>query len=29
MLAFLSGEADVLVTTSIIESGIDIPRPTR
>ncbi|HSL94531.1 MAG TPA: transcription-repair coupling factor, partial [Thermoleophilia bacterium] len=25
MLAFLSGEADVLVTTSIIESGIDIP----
>jgi transcription-repair coupling factor (superfamily II helicase) len=25
MLAFLAGEADVLVTTSIIESGIDIP----
>ncbi|MEI6725280.1 MAG: transcription-repair coupling factor, partial [Actinomycetes bacterium] len=25
MLAFLSGEADILVTTSIIESGIDIP----
>jgi transcription-repair coupling factor (superfamily II helicase) len=25
MLGFLSGEADVLVTTSIIESGIDIP----
>jgi transcription-repair coupling factor (superfamily II helicase) len=25
MLAFLSGEADVLVTTAIIESGIDIP----
>ncbi len=25
MLSFLSGEADVLVTTSIIESGIDIP----
>jgi transcription-repair coupling factor (superfamily II helicase) len=26
MLAFLRGEADVLVTTSIIESGIDIPQ---
>ena len=25
MLSFLSGEGDVLVTTSIIESGIDIP----
>jgi len=25
MLAFLAGEADVLVTTAIIESGIDIP----
>jgi transcription-repair coupling factor (superfamily II helicase) len=25
MLSFLAGEADVLVTTSIIESGIDIP----
>jgi transcription-repair coupling factor (superfamily II helicase) len=25
MLAFLAGDADVLVTTSIIESGIDIP----
>ena len=25
MLTFLAGEADVLVTTSIIESGIDIP----
>jgi transcription-repair coupling factor (superfamily II helicase) len=25
MRAFLSGEADILVTTSIIESGIDIP----
>ena len=25
MLSFLSGEADVLVTTAIIESGIDIP----
>ena len=25
MLAFLAGEADVLVTTSIIESGLDIP----
>jgi transcription-repair coupling factor (superfamily II helicase) len=25
MTSFLSGEADVLVTTSIIESGIDIP----
>ena len=25
MLRFLSGDADVLVTTSIIESGIDIP----
>ncbi len=25
MLAFLAGEADILVTTSIIESGIDIP----
>ena len=25
MAAFLAGEADVLVTTSIIESGIDIP----
>ncbi len=25
MLGFLAGEADVLVTTSIIESGIDIP----
>jgi len=26
MLAFVRGEADVLVATSIIESGIDIPR---
>src|SRR5204863_4888914 len=26
MLAFLRGEADVLVATSIIESGIDIPQ---
>ncbi len=26
MMAFVRGEADVLVTTSIIESGIDIPR---
>ena len=26
MLAFLSGDADVLVCTSIIESGIDIPQ---
>ncbi|MFL5958623.1 MAG: DEAD/DEAH box helicase, partial [Solirubrobacterales bacterium] len=26
MLAFLRGEADVLVCTSIIESGLDIPR---
>ncbi len=25
MLSFLAGEADILVTTSIIESGIDIP----
>ena len=25
MMSFLAGEADVLVTTSIIESGIDIP----
>jgi transcription-repair coupling factor (superfamily II helicase) len=25
MLSFLAGEADVLVTTSIIESGLDIP----
>jgi transcription-repair coupling factor (superfamily II helicase) len=25
MLSFLAGEADVLVTTSIIESGIDVP----
>jgi len=26
MLAFLRGDADVLVCTSIIESGIDIPQ---
>ena len=26
MLSFLRGEADVLVATSIIESGIDIPQ---
>ena len=26
MLGFLRGEADVLVCTSIIESGIDIPQ---
>ena len=26
MLAFLRGDADVLVATSIIESGIDIPQ---
>ena len=29
MHAFLAGDADVLVSTTIIESGIDIPRRTR
>ena len=29
MLEFLRGDGDVLVCTSIIESGLDIPRPTR
>ena len=29
MLTFLRGEADVLVCTTIIESGLDISRPTR
>ena len=26
MLAFLAGDADVLVSTTIIESGLDIPQ---
>ena len=29
MHAFLRGDADVLVSTTIIESGLDIPRRTR
>jgi hypothetical protein len=29
MLAFMNGEFDVLVATTIIESGLDVPMPIR
>jgi transcription-repair coupling factor (superfamily II helicase) len=29
MVRFAEGEGDVLLATAIVESGLDVPRPTR